>query len=1616
MTVSLGVLAMVTSLITNSGTGTSTNFSNLTESLHESSTKVSLVTHPAESSSTVLRITPVSHDDSDNTPSVATSIETDTSSAIPNIPISPGVADMVTSQAASSETESSTVIPPLTLSPREPATAASWVIHSGAQTSSVIPTMTGSSGVVTSLVTSSGAEISTTFPTLTDFPHKPENTASWVTRFETGASLALPTVTLSPGERDTGVPLVTHPPNTSPFPPQTTPYASHSESDSTSSRATSPGTEASSTVPARTIPPLVSEVVTSQATSSGAETNATFSTLTDSQGHLKTTASWVIQFETEASAAIPTLTDFSGEPDTTVSLVNHPAEGIVSKTMPSFPHSVLNSTPSSATNAGTEASSVVPTLTVSLGVPDTSQVISSETDASTAILHLTLSPGEPAITASLATHPGVQISSAISPPTVSSIVPGLVASLGTSSGAEINTSFPTLTDSPHKPEATDSWITFLGTEASSIVPTLTISPGETDSTALRVHSAGTSTPVSRTTTNFSHDESDNSFSTATSPGAEASLDVPTTAVSPDVSGVVTSLLTSSRAETSTTFPTLTDFPHEQETTASWATHSEIEANSAVLTLTVSAGEADTTVSLNTHSAETSLIIPQTTPDVSHSESESTSSMDTKLKAEASSTVPTLIISPGVPDKVTSQVTISEMDASMAIPTLTLSSGEPATVALLVTHPSSETSVNFSASAVFPHLPDITTSLSIQPGSEISAALPTRTVSLGPPKASSSVFTALVNETSRSDLSPTVSLHVPVETASLFTPGTDLSTTISTSTLFHGLSETTGLLATSPASETSTDTTTLTDFSGVLGPASTPATTDESYTITSWSTQASSPAASVGLPEFSKTVTGGTVTLIAPKTSYGDGSSPTTILKTTTPETTNSAATHSGSTMAEITTTSSILSGSSFVSVTTPEISTLASVSVTSGKTVIPFLVHFIVNFTITNLHYMEDMGNLGSEIFNATERHLQQLLGPLFKNSSIGSLYAGCRLALLRAEKEETSTTVNIICTHHPDPTGFKLDTERLFWELSQQTHGVTQLGPYILDRNSLSINGYNHQYWIPTTSTLVTTFSPGSPASLAPTHSSTDVGPGPVPFTLNFTITNMLYTPDMRHPGSAKFNSTEKALNHLLGLLFKNTSIGPLYSGCRLTLLRTEKDGATTGVDIICTYHPDTMGSRMDREKLYQELSHLTHGVTLLGTYTLERGSLYVNGYNHQYWTPTTSAPVTSTFSPESSMSLSPNISSTGMSPSLVPFTLNFTITSLRYTEGMGNLGSEIFNTTEKILNRLLTPLFQNSSIGPLYFGCRLTLLRPEKNGTTTGIDTVCRYRPDHMGPRLDREQLYWELSHHTHGVTQLGFFTLDKDSLYVNGYTHQTPVTNPSATVTSMLFPGTSVVPAHFSSSVAGFALVPFTLNFTIINLRFTEDMHPGSAKFNSTESVIQHLLRPLITNSSIGSLYTGCRLTALRPEKGGAATGVDVSCTHRPDAAGFGLSRERLYWELSQQNHSVTQLGPYILDRDHLYVNGYTRPALTSIPSVSVTSTLSLGTTLAPISFSSSAVTGPALLTFTLNFIITNLNYTKDMQPLGSVKFNKIEKILQRLLRPLFKNTSVSSLYSSCRLTSL
>ncbi|XP_037680245.1 mucin-16-like [Choloepus didactylus] len=388
-----------------------------------------------------------------------------------------------------------------------------------------------------------------------------------------------------------------------------------------------------------------------------------------------------------------------------------------------------------------------------------------------------------------------------------------------------------------------------------------------------------------------------------------------------------------------------------------------------------------------------------------------------------------------PNLLTSVVPGSETEFSTTIPIMTDSSHEPETMVLLTTHPSAEKSTPIYVST---HLLETTASLAIRTGTKISTALPAQTVSLGALE-TSSLFTTLGTETSRGDTAPTVSPGVPDETASLSThPGTETST-IPPSTL-------------SP---------------GVHGPATALATAGKPNSVASRSTETSLLTTSTGLPEFSKTVTRTTGTLIPsestapPKTSYGKGESPTTVLKSTTIETTHLA---TGS-VSETTATSKTLARSPFAPLPTSGISTLASVNVTSGTTTVPFLMPFTINFTITNLGYTEDMGLPDSEIFNITERVLQRLLRHLFKNSSVGSLYSGCRLTLLRAEKDRTSTRMDAVCSYQSDPTGFSLDREWLYWELSQLTYGITRLGPFTLDRNSLYINGYNYQHWTHITS-----------------------------------------------------------------------------------------------------------------------------------------------------------------------------------------------------------------------------------------------------------------------------------------------------------------------------------------------------------------------------------------------------------------------------------------------------------------------------------------------------------------------------------------------------------------------
>ncbi|NXA66190.1 MUC16 protein, partial [Mohoua ochrocephala] len=118
--------------------------------------------------------------------------------------------------------------------------------------------------------------------------------------------------------------------------------------------------------------------------------------------------------------------------------------------------------------------------------------------------------------------------------------------------------------------------------------------------------------------------------------------------------------------------------------------------------------------------------------------------------------------------------------------------------------------------------------------------------------------------------------------------------------------------------------------------------------------------------------------------------------------------------------------------------------------------------------------------------------------------------------------------------------------------------------------------------------------------------------FTLNFTITNLMFTTDLQTPDSRKFRSTEKIMKHygLVSVLKTPQGAPPAEQCPKVTFFpRSGGHGDDTKVDAVCSYKDNASLARFDRAKLYQELSTMTNNVTKLGHYSLDRNGLYVEG-----------------------------------------------------------------------------------------------------------------------------------------------------------------------------------------------------------------------------------------------------------------------------------------------------------------------------------------------------------------------------------------------------------------------
>ncbi|XP_053320064.1 mucin-16 [Spea bombifrons] len=616
---------------------------------------------------------------------------------------------------------------------------------------------------------------------------------------------------------------------------------------------------------------------------------------------------------------------------------------------------------------------------------------------------------------------------------------------------------------------------------------------------------------------------------------------------------------------------------------------------------------------------------------------------------------------------------------------------------------------------------------------------------------------------------------------------------------------------------------------------------------------------------------------------------------------------------------------------------------TSAPTTVPatsVTLPFTMNFTITNLQYTSDLGIPNTSKFNSTQTILVNLLDNLINTTSLKSSYSGCQINGFSSADSGSSTKVDAICAYTSNLASIPFDEVALYKELKNNTSNVTKLGIYTLDPNSLYVNGYNEK--TPTTSAPTT----------VPATSVT------LPFTMNFTITNLQYTSDLGIPNTSKFNSTQTILVNLLDNLINTTSLKSSYSGCQINGFSSADSGSSTKVDAICTYTSNLASIPFDEVALYKELKNNTSNVTKLGIYTLDPNSLYVNGYNEK--TPTTSAPTTV---PATSVTL--------------PFTMNFTITNLQYTSDLGIPNTSKFNSTQTILVNLLDNLINTTSLKSSYSGCQINGFSSADSGSSTKVDAICAYTSNLASIPFDEVALYKELKNNTSNVTKLGIYTLDPNSLYVNGYNEKTPTTSAPTTV-----PATSVT-------------LPFTMNFTITNLQYTSDLGiPNTSKFNSTQTILVNLLDSLINTTSLKSSYSGCQIKGFSSVESGSSTKVDAICTYTSNLASVPFNAVALYKELKNNTSNVTKLGIYTLDPNSLYVNGYnentpTTSAPTTVPATSVT------------------------LPFTMNFTITNLQYTSDLGIPNTFKFNGTQTIMVKLLDSLINTTSLKSSYSGCQI---
>uniref|UniRef100_A0A8C0HVV1 SEA domain-containing protein n=1 Tax=Balaenoptera musculus TaxID=9771 RepID=A0A8C0HVV1_BALMU len=126
---------------------------------------------------------------------------------------------------------------------------------------------------------------------------------------------------------------------------------------------------------------------------------------------------------------------------------------------------------------------------------------------------------------------------------------------------------------------------------------------------------------------------------------------------------------------------------------------------------------------------------------------------------------------------------------------------------------------------------------------------------------------------------------------------------------------------------------------------------------------------------------------------------------------------------------------------------------TDQPTISPSFQNFQLNFTVTNLIYSQDIAP-GTPKHQRNKRNIEDALNQLFRNSSIKNYFSDCQVSAFRSEVPSNHTGVDAQCNF--SPLAQRLDRVAIYEEFLQLTKNGTQLQNFILDRNSVLVDGYS--------------------------------------------------------------------------------------------------------------------------------------------------------------------------------------------------------------------------------------------------------------------------------------------------------------------------------------------------------------------------------------------------------------------------------------------------------------------------------------------------------------------------------------------------------------------------------